>query len=46
LAGKAAAHQIHVINLVTEKSQAFDKDVDMLSVDFNGAYNSVNREKT
>lgn len=38
--------QIHVINLVTEKSQPFDKEVDMLFVDFKGAYDSVNREET
>lgn len=42
-AGKFTTDQIHVIRQITEKSREFDKDVNLLFVDFKKAYDSIVR---
>jgi len=38
--GKSTLDQIHIIQQITEKSQEFDKDIHLLFIDFNAAYDS------
>jgi len=45
MTGKSSLDQIHIINQVTEKSHEFDKDIQLLFVDFKAAYDSINRNK-